>query len=234
MGFKLPIPKNIMRLLVLADIHGQWQELDRIIDAVKDEDFDAVICPGDFTDMFSVPPEFTQMDVGNMVLQRLLTLKKPLFAVPGNHDPYELLDLLDDFDVNCHGKLKQLKGYQIAGWGGAVTPFHTKFEPTDEETQDALRLIEEQKRGKLIFLTHNPPYNTQMDRTISGQHVGSKLIRDFIERVQPVLVISAHIHEAFGQDTLNNTVIFNPGPVYEGRYGLVTLEPEIRCELKKI
>ncbi|MEM5797810.1 MAG: metallophosphoesterase [Candidatus Aenigmatarchaeota archaeon] len=221
-----------MRLLVIADIHGQYHILEKIINKVKNEDFDCIVCPGDFTDMFSVPEEFTQMDIVNIIIQKILTLKKPFFAVPGNHDPYESLNLFDDFGINCHGQIKKIDDVKITGWGGALTPFHTKFEPTEEETEDMLKALE--NLNKFIFLTHNPPYNTKMDLTNTGQHVGSKAIRQFIIERKPFLVISAHIHEAAGIDVLEKSIIFNPGPVYEGMYGIVDTEPEIKCYTKKI
>jgi len=87
--------------------------------------------------------------------------------------------------------------------------------------------------GKFILITHNPPFGTNLDRTETGEHVGSKAVREFIEKNKPILAISAHIHEAGGIDKLGDTVLFYPGVAYEGKYGLVSINKEIKCEIKK-
>ena len=84
-----------------------------------------------------------------------------------------------------------------------------------------------------ILMTHSPPHGTGMDRTEAGEHVGSKAIRKFIEREQPVLAISAHIHEAGGVDKIEGTTVFYPGAIFENFYGTVTIDKEVKCEIKK-
>ena len=50
----------------------------------------------------------------------------------------------------------------------------------------------------------------------ASQHVGSRALRGFVERHQPPLLLSGHIHESprvssSYRDTLGRTVIVNPG-----------------------
>lgn len=225
-----------MRILLISDVHGEFEKLVKIIDHVKDQKFDLVICNGDFTDMFTVPEGFSQTDIGELVLQKILSLGKPVFAIPGNHDPYETLDLLDEYDVNLHNKAKDFNSLSFIGWGGAPTPFNTKFEPTEEETKEHLeRLITHVKGKDFVLVSHNPPYNTKVDKTEAGMNVGSKVIREFIEKNKPLLCVSAHIHEAGGQDHINKTKIFYPGPAFEGFYGIIEIsDGKINCESKKV
>jgi len=89
-------------------------------------------------------------------------------------------------------------------------------------------------KGKFILVTHNPPFGTKLDKVETGEHVGSKVIREFIEKEKPLLAISAHIHEAGGIDKIGKTTIFYPGVAYEGYYGLVEVGDEIKCEIKKL
>ena len=223
-----------MKILVLADIHGDRAALDKVLDSIK-EGFDVVICPGDVTDMFNIPKEFSQMDMADMIIQKILALKKPLLCVPGNHDPYEMVHLLDDYGINLHEKVKKMGGVKFAGWGGALTPFNTIFEPTEEETTEALALLGGKVNGDFILVVHAPPKNTTLDRVASGEHVGSEAVRGFILEKQPLLAVSAHIHEAGGTDKLGKTTVFYPGPVYEGWYGIVILEGKtVKCERKQI
>jgi len=224
-----------LKLLIVADVHGDFEMLEKLIERVHGEKFDAVICPGDFTDMFSIPKEFSQMDIANLVIQKLLALGSPLLCVPGNHDPYEIIELFDEYGVNLHAKTKQLQDTRFVGWGGALTPFNTIFEPADSETKEALGLLgKKTKPGRFVLVTHDPPKNTNVDKTASGSHVGSAAIREFIEKNQPLLALSAHIHESPGTDKLGSTQIFYPGAVFSGSYGIVHMNGSgIRCETKK-
>lgn len=172
----------MLKILLIADVHGEVAKLSEFLEHFKEKDFDLVLCPGDFTDMFNVPEGYSQMDIAEIVLQKLLSLGKPVFCVPGNHDPYEILDLFDDYEVNLHGRFENFKGFKLVGFGGALTPFNTKFEPTEEETRESLSRLTSKKKEKVILLTHSPPYGTSLDKTEKGEHVGSKAIREFIEK----------------------------------------------------
>ncbi len=223
----------MFKIMVVADIHGEFEKFSKIVDKTKEHDFDLVICPGDFTDVFNTPEGYSQVDITELILQKLLSFGKPVFCVPGNHDPYDTLDLLDEYNVNIHGRVKKLKGLEFVGFGGAATPFNTKFEPTEEEIKETLDKGVNDIKGKFILVTHNPPFGTNLDKTETGEHVGSKTIREFIEKNKPLLAISAHIHEAGGIDKLGETTLFYPGVAYEGCYGLVKVGEEIKCEIKK-
>ncbi|MHC1587328.1 MAG: metallophosphoesterase family protein [Candidatus Syntropharchaeia archaeon] len=223
----------MLKILLIADVHGEVAKLSEFLTHFKEKDFDLVLCPGDFTDMFNVPEGYSQMDIAEIVLQKLLSLGKPVFCVPGNHDPYEILDLFDEYEVNLHARSEKFRGFRLIGFGGALTPFNTKFEPTEEEMRESLSKLAGKRREKTILLTHSPPYGTVLDKTENGKHVGSKAVREFIEKEKPVLAISAHIHEAGGVDRIGNTTAFYPGPLFEGSYGMVKIEREVRCETKK-
>ena len=57
-------------------------------------------------------------------------------------------------------------------------------------------------------------------------HVGSKLIRQFIEEMQPILAVSGHIHEAFALDSIGQTVVLNPGALCDGRFAIAEIIKE--------
>ncbi len=225
-----------MKILVIADIHGHSDRLEKVLAGIDLKGIDLVICPGDFTDMFSSQKEFSQLDIAEVVLQKLLALGKPLLCVPGNQDPYEILGLFDEYGVNLHNRDVKFKGMDIMGWGGAPTPFNTIFEPSDEETRKVLdRMGSKVKPDSFLLVVHDPPKNTKVDLVEAGKHVGSPVIRKFIERKKPLLAISAHIHEAGGLDSIGSTQVFYPGPVFEGWYGVVTLEGKtVKCERKRV
>jgi Icc-related predicted phosphoesterase len=72
---------------------------------------------------------------------------------------------------------------------------------------------------------------TACDRLASGEHVGSTVIRTFIEREQPDLVLCGHIHESRGTDTIAAARIINPGPASAGHYALVEIDGRVEVRL---
>lgn len=223
----------MIRILLAADIHGEIGKLSEFVKKAGEEKFDILVCPGDFTDMHNTPEGYSQDDVAEVVVQKLLSLGKPLLCVPGNHDPYDILEILDDYNVNLHDRVVKMKGKYFVGFGGAATPFNTKFEPSEKEIEESLERCVKKIKGKFILVTHNPPFGTRMDTTSDNKHVGSKAVRKFIEKTKPEAAFSAHIHEAMGKDKIGRTTIFYPGPIYEGRYGMIELGRTVRCSERK-
>ena len=224
-----------MRILVIADTHGYSEDISEFFSKIDAGDFDLIVCPGDFTDMFNQPPGFSQHNIADIIVQKLISFGIPLFCVPGNHDPYDIIDVFEEYDVNLHGKVKRFKGENFVGWGGALTPFHTAFEPTEEETREALSEMGRKIGDGCILVVHNPPKDTRLDRMSTGEHVGSGEIRNFILQKKPKVVLSAHLHESRGEEVLGESKLFYPGPFYAGLYGVVTINgKEVRCEVRKI
>lgn len=49
-----------------------------------------------------------------------------------------------------------------------------------------------------ILLAHSPPYGI-LDRTVDGEHVGSKALQKRLDEIRPRLAVFGHIHEAHGR-----------------------------------
>lgn len=62
------------------------------------------------------------------------------------------------------------------------------------------------------------------DQVSPGVHVGSKVIRQFIERHQPLICFTGHIHEGIGIDHIGHTVVINAGPAGAGNYAVAETE----------
>jgi len=217
-----------MKILVISDIHGDVENILRFLDEIKKFEFDVVVCPGDLTDPINVPKGFTQLEIAKLILEELKSLGKPLLAVPGNNDTLEILNLLEKEDVCLHGKGKKIGEIGFYGCGGAKTPFGTSFELDEVEIKTWLEKgWEEVKECEFkVQVTHSPPFNTKLDRIFSGGHVGSKVVREFIEEKKPQVAISAHIHEAKGVDRLDGTLLMNSGKFPEGNFGLIEISKE--------
>jgi uncharacterized protein len=70
--------------------------------------------------------------------------------------------------------------------------------------------------SKTVCVFHSPPYGTGIDTLHDGKPIGSKAVRNFIEKVQPLISLHGHIHEApymSGQyfTRLDKTLCINPG-----------------------
>lgn len=86
--------------------------------------------------------------------------------------------------------------------------------PTIEEDLEQFAQMSDPKTT--VYVIHDPPYGTTLDVLYDGQHIGSAAVRRFIERYQPLLVLSGHIHEspkASGKitDRIGDTLCVNPG-----------------------
>jgi uncharacterized protein len=94
----------------------------------------------------------------------------------------------------------------------------------DLNSQDSieadLKVLEKKISRPFIFVSHIPPYNTNLDVMYNDDHVGSLAVREFIKKwSQKKYLIGSfhgHIHESFhrtGSITamIHNTPCFNPG-----------------------
>ncbi len=189
-----------MRILVVADIHETPVELP--------QDVDAIIIAGDFTNAGGA--EFAK--------KVLDSVKVKVFAVPGNMDRKEVLDLLEERGVSIHGKVVDFEGFKVFGFGGSsVTPFNTPMEFDDEKIEEAIAGF---KADIAVF--HDVP-NGYFD-WIGDKNVGSVAIRKWIESVKPKLVFCAHIHEHKGVARIGDTLIVKVPPASKKEGVLVEFE----------
>lgn len=70
--------------------------------------------------------------------------------------------------------------------------------------------------GQTLLVSHSPARDTRCDLTAGRLHVGSRALRSYVERHQPPLVLSGHIHESprmsgAWRDSIGATAVVNPG-----------------------
>jgi uncharacterized protein len=85
---------------------------------------------------------------------------------------------------------------------------------TIEEDLDRLPKPLYQKRT--IYIMHSPPFGTRLDLIQGGKSTGSRSIKTFLERNQPLLTLHGHIHESAElsgayMDRIGKTLSINPG-----------------------
>lgn len=180
--------------------------------------------------------------------ERLRPKGIPLYVMLGNDDPAELRSILDEATWATHAEGKVLPlgdDHEVISWGYSnLTPFKSHR----EQPEPALAASLEEMIGRLrdpsraVFNFHVPPIASGLDdapvldesltvQATLGQvrfaPAGSTAVREAIERVQPLLGLHGHIHEATGIRRIGRTIAINPGSDYSTgalNGALVTLE----------
>ncbi len=102
--------------------------------------------------------------------------------------------------------------------------------------EDLERLPRPLDYRRAIYIMHSPPFGTRLDLIRGGGSAGSRSIRIFIEKNQPLLTLHGHIHESpelsgACYERIGGTFSINPGqPFWAGKgstkLGAVTFEME--------
>ena len=215
-----------MRIVCITDLHGDPASLDRILaDAGQ---ADVVLLGGDITS-FGTP------NAAEFLVQRVQQHCPTVLAVAGNCDSQAIDERLASLGVSLFGRGVM---HQQAGFYGvsAMPPWTgTMYELSEDEIAGALwtgRAQLTQPRWEIV-LSHSPPRGTLLDRTRRGEHVGSHAVRQFIEQVQPALLLCGHIHESRGLDRLGATTLVNCGPAFAGQYAVAELDSQVHVELRE-
>lgn len=156
------------------------------------------------------------------------------FIMPGNDDELALDAALEGSAtvVNPDSRVVRLGELQMlsCSWVNP-TPWHSPREETEEALLDRLESIATDLVPGLptIFNLHSPPYGTMLDRApklndrleveMRGAEMvfapcGSRAVRTFIERHQPILALHGHIHESRATEKIGATLCVNPGSKY--------------------
>lgn len=210
----------------IGDIHDDIASVERLPDTDKAA---GIVVSGDLTVKGGIA-------AAKPVIEALRRHNPVILAQIGNMDTSSVDAYLTEEGINLHASgrvMPQGVGFFGCGWS-TPTPFHTPSEAGEERIADWLATAHAMVAHcpLLVMVCHTPPYGTATDVVGSGVHVGSHAVRDFIERVQPAVCLTGHIHESQAVDTLGKTVLVNPGALSGGGYARLTLGPEgIRTSL---
>jgi Icc-related predicted phosphoesterase len=216
-----------MRLICIADLHGSRAALESILDDAGDVDL--ILVGGDITH-FGTPNAAEGLI--RLAQQRCPTV----LAVAGNCDSSAIDQRLTELEVSLFGRGVMYRQHGFYGVSSMPPWRGTMYELPEEEIAEALCSGRRQlaKPAGEIVLSHTPPRDSQLDRTSSGQHVGSISVRQFVERHGPLAVFCGHIHEARGIDTIGTTTIVNCGPACRGHYAQARIGGDIEVVLKSV
>jgi Icc-related predicted phosphoesterase len=167
--------------------------------------------------------------------ERLANSGIRLSVMLGNDDEPALREVLEASalieDAESH-VVDVGEGFQMvsSGWSNP-TPWNSPREMLEEELEkhlsELMQRLDDPARG--ILSSHVPPYQTQLDQapvldenlrpmmkggTMLMDAVGSKAVRNVIERFHPALSLHGHVHESRGIVRIGKTLCINPGSVY--------------------
>ena len=211
-----------MKLLLISDLHGNLDNLQKLEGQIKSAD--AVLFAGDFS-------KFQKPETGLPCAEKMRELCPNLFAVLGNCDEPELLESIEKLDISVQRSLASFEGLVIAGsGGGSKFTGETPNERDEEDLQSDFDVIKnsglegEGQWSNLIVISHNPPKAQTVDSPAAGVHAGSQIFTDFIAKTKPLAVLCGHIHAGCGVEKIGETPVVNPGPLCEGKYAVMELE----------
>ena len=220
-----------MRMLVISDIHARTDMVQRLI--LDSAGTDCIVVGGDIT-------HFGGYADAAKVMDPILASQIPVVAVAGNCDTDDAEQYLTDKGINIGSQYSRVGNFVFIGVGGSLPcPKPTPLEFGDQMLERVLskglcqarEIPLFKQKESLIVVSHQPAFGTKVD-SVNGRYTGSKAVRKFIETHHPLLAVSGHIHEAFGIDTIDKTMLVNPGPLKDGRYAVVEINGEnVQIEL---
>lgn len=129
-----------------------------------------------------LPGDLTHAGRGAEALALLHTLPVPALAIPGNMDGPDAVA-----EITAHGRLLGEEPVVIGGvsFGGPHARTHCD-----------------------VLVTHEPPAGT-LDRAWSGQHIGTRHVKDLLTTLRPRVLACGHVHESPGIERLGQTLVIN-------------------------
>jgi Icc-related predicted phosphoesterase len=215
-----------MKLIAITDLHDHQAVLRRILSDAGSAD--AILLGGDLTN-FGSPADAERL------VQEAQTTGITVWAVAGNCDSAEIDQRLVELGVSLMGRGVIEQEVGLHGLS-AMPPWRSDmYQFTEDELAQALQAghksIGDAKHH--VVLSHSPPQNMTVDRTMWDDHVGSSALREFIETTQPDLVFCGHIHEARSVEKLGRTTVVNCGPAATGFYATAEVGSDVKVELRQ-
>jgi len=209
-----------MKLLCISDIHGEVKYIESAAHLLADADI--VTISGDIS-------RSGRRNSAEYVIKQIEQYNPNILAVHGNWDRIEVCDFLEERGYNLHSNGRIINDIGFFGVGGSnKTPMKTVSEYAEDDLYDFL--MEGYNKVKsartIVLISHAPPRNYR-DRTFLGFRGGSSGIRNFIESHRIDLCISGHIHEAYGIEEFDSTIIANAGTFRKGAFIMVDIEESI-------
>lgn len=185
------------RIIAVSDLHGHLPMIPPC---------DLLLIAGDICPGGNLLSQAKWLDINFRAWLKTIPAKE-IVMIAGNHDMiFERAPESVPTNLSCHylqdNKI-ELLGLKIYGtpW---QKPFWGAFNLNEPELEKKYQCIP----GAIdILISHGPPFG--IGDEVSGQHVGSKALREKIFEIKPKLIVFGHIHDAFGQWQINEMTFAN-------------------------
>ncbi len=199
-----------MKITMLSDSHCKHHQ-------IKIDPTDLLIHAGDatasgtiaetksFLSWFEAQPAQTKIYVGgnhDMMCQDAPVLFKALLS------EHPTINYLEDSELSPMIGLRDSSGESIRIYGSPWSKEYGgwAFMSDEKGLNEKWDRIPE---NISLLVVHGPPHEI-LDLTLKGVNAGSKTLREqILGRIKPKIVCTAHIHEAYGQIKIDNTLFIN-------------------------
>ena len=203
-------------------LRGRMGKTDMIIEDFVDELLEVPDIPEEMQRQGTTYQEYTirarrVMQQKYKVLENIISLKpnSRVFCLPGNYDMDLRYTSLHEHDLHLHWY--QLNGLRIAGYGGAdvwtggiperyIVRYRAGIGVNDKHNE-MYRFFKAVKPD--IIVTHQPPYGIH-DGVPSTGPSGSSGLRTYCDNNPFLLMLSGHIHAAWGFEAHGKEIFLNP------------------------
>lgn len=206
-----------MRLLFVADLHYSLKQFDWLLANARD--YDVTVIGGDLLDLSSPLDADVQITIMEKYLG-LLTRQSRIVISSGNHDG----DSRNAADESVAAWVQEARAERLHVDGDSFDLGETRVtvcpwwdgDVSCAEIERQLESEAAQKRERWVWIHHAPPEGSRTSWT-GKKHIGDQALRGWIDRFQPDIVLSGHIHNspfyADGSwiDRIGRTWVFNPG-----------------------
>ncbi len=199
-----------MRILHISDIHCSYMNLEKVLNVIDELGVDVIVVSGD-------------LECDHEIVGKLVSIDKPVVAVPGNMDDHYIARLLREHEIGVDAQCREVNGYYFTGVSGLEV--YTSLIKAKECLKNHGR--------KTILVSHHPPRASKIDVTWGDTHAGLADLRQLILEYKPVACLCGHIHEGRGYEYIGETLCVNPGPLAMGYYAIVGLDKG-EVELREI
>lgn len=206
----------MVRILHITDVHGSRKGLE-IINSFAPK-VDLIVVAGDV----AMDPAFFRR-----FYSEACELGRVLYVLGNNEHP--------SFEapsgcIKLDGRKLEVMGLTFGGLGGSpITPFNTPNEYRDEDAGPILESL-----GYVdVLVSHTPPYGTGADLSAVG-YIGSKAVREYMERYRPRAILSGHVHEASFAGPVEGVIVVNPGMARLGKYALLEINSSVSYEIGEL
>lgn len=180
-----------MRIAVISDMHGNCFALDRVLEDIRQQGIEQIVCLGDAIQGGAQPAE---------TVQRLRELNCPV--VMGNADDWLLTGVETSTNETVSEQQLAVRAWSLAQLSEEDVAFMRRFQPTIEIPLEA---------GKTMLCFHGSPHSYD---DILLPNTPEETWKQFLGGFEAALLTGGHTHtQQLRRLGLSNAWYFNPGSV---------------------